>query len=324
MAKKFNGEIISADSRQVYKGMDIGTGKDLPVNSKFHLSNPKLEIGNSKLGYYLIQGIKLWGYDLVNPKEEFSVANYLLFVKKIIPDILNRKKLPIVVGGTGFYVKAIVDGIPTLEVPRNSKLREMLMQKNATELYETLSVLNSLKAGSLNSSDKKNPRRLVRAIEVAQYLIDHQLPIDRSAGKNNNDYLFIGLNAQDDFIADKINIRVEERIKNGFPKEVDKLINSGVDWSDQSMVSLGYRQWRDYYEGAVDKSTAISEWKKEERKYAKRQMIWYKKDLRIKWFDISQPFYQKKVENMIQKWYPSNIDTNVTNGEHANVANKTK
>lgn len=278
LAKKFKGEIISADSRQVYKGMDIGTGKEWG------------------------EGIKIWGYDLVSPKEDFSVSKYLKFANKTIHDVLTRGKLPILVGGTGLYIKGVVDGIPTVDIPLNKKLRKNLEDYNADQLYDHLSQLDSFKAGSMNSSDKKNPRRLIRAIEVAMWTLDNTKRI-LSKEKEIFDTLFIGLAAPPDFLEKRINKRVADRIKRGFEKEVEDLIGSGVDWNDQAMMSLGYRQWRDYAEGAVDKDTALAEWKKEERKYAKRQTTWWRRDRRINWFDIREPEYPKKVEKLVGKWY---------------------
>lgn len=161
LAKKFEGELVSADSRQVYKGMDIGTGKDLPGNSK-------LEIRNSKLGgSYKVAGVPIWGYDLISPKEEFSVARYIKIAGKIIKDIWERDKLPILAGGTGLYIKGVVDGIPTAFIPKNIALRESLGKRGVRELFEILAEMDAVKAASLNISDKKNPRRLVRAIEIA-------------------------------------------------------------------------------------------------------------------------------------------------------------
>ena len=295
LAKEFDGEIVSADSRQVYIGMDIGTGKDIPVNSNF-------QTPISKLGFYEINGIKVFGYDLVSPKEEFSVSKYLKFADKVIADIHARGKLPILVGGTGLYIKGVVDGIPTVDVPRNKKLRKNLEAMNADQMYEHLSQLDSFKAGSMNSSDKKNPRRLIRAIEVAMWMIDNSKK-DLDQNKTVYDTLFVGLTAPVEFVENKISRRVDERIENGFEEEVKKLIDFGVDWDDQSMMSLGYRQWRDYAEGAVENEAAIGEWKKEERKYAKRQMVWFKKDLRVNWFDVKEAKYKEKVENLVKKWY---------------------
>jgi tRNA dimethylallyltransferase len=115
LAKKFNGEIISADSRQVYKEMDIGTGKEWG------------------------EGVDIWGYDLVAPKEDFNVSQFLKFAEEKILDIKSRKKIPIIVGGTGFYIKGIVDGIETVEIPQNKSLRKILEEKTVDELFEMLS-----------------------------------------------------------------------------------------------------------------------------------------------------------------------------------------
>jgi tRNA dimethylallyltransferase len=206
------------------------------------------------------------------------------------------------VGGTGLYIKGVVDGIPTVDIPRNKKLRKNLEKFSADELYEQLSQIDSIRAGAMNSSDKKNPRRLVRAVEVAIWMIDNSKK-DLSQNKETFDTLFIGLTAPTGFLDEKIGKRVDARIDNGFGEEVKKLLNSGVDWNDQSMMSLGYRQWRDFIEGAVEESTAVSEWKKEERKYARRQMVWLKRDGRINWFDIRDGQYPKKVENLVKTWY---------------------
>lgn len=279
LAGKFDGEIISADSKQVFKGMDIGTGKEWAG------------------------GTKIWGYDLVGPKEEFSVAAYLKFARKVIPDIENRGKLPIIVGGTGLYIKGIVDGIPTVDVPRNEELREMLAKKSAEELFEVLSQIDSIKAASLNSSDKKNPRRLVRAVEVAQYLIDHKLPVDKSAGSKTRNVLWIGLTAPKVVLERKIEARVRERARMGIKKEIENLLAEGVSWDDQSMLSLGYRQWRDFFEGGVDEEHVAAEWKKEEIRYARRQITWFKKDRRIRWFDVTELKYPENVEKLVKKWH---------------------
>jgi tRNA dimethylallyltransferase len=278
LAKKFNGEIISADSRQVYKNMDIGTGKAWGEN------------------------VKIWGYDLVSPKDEFSVSKYLKFAQKAILDIKSRKRLPILVGGTGLYIRGVVDGIPTVNIPQNRKLRKNLEKMDSVQLYEHLSQIDSFRAGSMNSSDKKNPRRLIRAIEIAMWILDNSkksLP----QIKNNFDTLFVGLTAPSEFLEERINKHVDERINKGFEEEVKKLIDLGIDWNDQSMMSLGYRQWRDFVEGAVAREDAVAEWKKEERKYAKRQIVWWKHDSRINWFDIVEPEYQKKVEKLVKRWY---------------------
>lgn len=302
LAKKFGGEIVSADSRQVYKGMDIGTGKDIPRDSTFQITDIK-----KGTGYYEIDNIKVWGYDLVSPKNEFSVAGYITYAHRVIDEIWSRGRLPIVAGGTGLYIKGLVEGIPTADVPPNIELRKRLESLSAPELYEKLAELDSSKAGSMNVSDKNNPRRLVRAIEVAQYhLGNNRIVVHRTIGQEYK-ILYIGLTAPKNYIEERISKRVALRVKLGVEDEIIDLLEKGVSWEDQSMMSLGYRQWRDFFEGAVDRSHVIDEWVKEERKYAKRQMTWFNKNPLIKWFDVTDSEYQKKVENLVQKWY-SNLN----------------
>lgn len=306
IANKFKGEIISADSRQVYKGMDIGTGKNLPKNSKFEMSNP-LHGRNSKLGgNYKVAGVPIWGYDLVEPKKRFSVAQYIKFTRVIIGNIIARNNLPILVGGTGLYIKGLVNGIPTAYIRPNVKLRKSLAEKTAAELFEILANTDSLKAASLNISDRQNPRRLTRAIEVALYLSKKPVLRHRNIIEKF-DALFIGLSASNEVLHKKIDRRVDERIKKGIEQEISRLIKDGVSWKQQSMYSLGYRQWRDYFNSTKTRQETIDIWKAEEKKYAKRQLIWFKKDKRINWFNIGEVDWQKNVEKLVGKWYISKV-----------------
>ncbi|OGM29535.1 tRNA (adenosine(37)-N6)-dimethylallyltransferase MiaA [Candidatus Woesebacteria bacterium RIFCSPHIGHO2_01_FULL_44_10] len=275
LAKKFSGVLVSADSRQVYRQMDIGTGKD------------KHKTGN------------ILGYDLVSPRDEFSVAAYVKFARRAVRQIWRQKKLPILVGGTGFYIKGVVDGIGTSSVPRNLNLRKSLEKKSAEELFEILSAEDPIKAASMNQSDRKNPRRLIRAIEVARKV----LSIKYQVLSIKADVLFVGLKADKKVLDERIEKRVQQRLSQGFEKEVKNLLKSGVRWEDQSMQSLGYRQYKDYFEGKVDKQIFVRKWESEEQKYAKRQMVWFKRNRRINWFDISKRGWQKKVEKLVKKWH---------------------
>ena len=248
--------------------------------------------------------VPIHGYDLVDPRREFSVSKYLKFARKILKDIWRRGKLPILVGGTGLYIKGVIDGIPTVEVPRNNELRKRLEEKSADELFESLSQLDAVRAGSMNSSDRKNPRRLVRAIEVAQWNLGHGVKCLTSDILHPTSVLVIGLTAAKEPLNKRIEDRVGERVKAGIKKEIESLLKNGVSWDDQSMMSFGYRQYRDFFEGEVPEEVVVSEWTREEQKYVKRQMTWFKKDKRVGWFDIFEVDYQKKVEKMVAKWYP--------------------
>lgn len=296
LAQKFDGELVSADSRQVYRGMDIGTGKDVPKNSKIKY------LEKVEYGFYKIGNVKVWGYDLVKPTENFSVARYSEIAEEIISNIWERGKLPIIVGGTGFYIKSIIDGIETSAIPRNFKLRERLNKNETSELFEILFRLDEKKAKSLNQSDRNNPRRLIRAVEVAKYL-ENNLNFKSQKKLNYDSFLMVGLDTDKRMLNKKIKERVNWRIRNGFEKEVKTLLRKGVNWLHQSMQGMGYRQYEKYYQGIIPKQKFIDEWFKEECRYSKRQTTWFKKDKRVVWFDVSKQNYTGELENEVQSWY---------------------
>ncbi len=286
LAKKFNGVLVSSDSRQVYRRMDIGTGKERP------------------------EGVEVCGYDLVEPTQDFSVSDFIEFAEPVITNSLEKGKLPILVGGTGLYIKGIVDGIETAQIPPNHKLRKTLMRLSADELLIQLTKINHDKAFSMNESDRKNPRRLIRAIEIAQHkLFKSSTEIKKS--KHRYDVLFVGLSAPFSYLQNIIKVRVKERVKAGVEKEIKRLLESGVGWEDQSMSSTSYRPWKEYFEGSKSKDQVIFDWTLEEIRYARRQVTWFKKDnhslplrgKRINWFDITEPDYQNNVEKLVNKWY---------------------
>lgn len=308
LAKKFNGEIVSSDSRQVYKEMDIGTGKDIPVGFEFRSSN--LEIKDFNIGYFADGLIRLWGYDLVEPNEEFSVNHYVKIAEKAIEDIWRRNKLPILVGGTGLYIRGVVDGIPSISVPKDEKLRIFLKRKGRHELLDILMKLDPVKVALMNNSDLNNPRRLIRAIEVAQSNDKNATMIRTIVAKSA--ILFIGLNTSKAILFRRIEKRVQRRIKKGIENEIGKLLQKGISWENQSMQSIGYRQWENYFKSlkgfdqdvcVAEKQEAINKWIQEEKKYTKRQFTWFRKQKGIVWFNISNPEYKQRVEKLVNKWH---------------------
>ncbi|MBU1126831.1 tRNA (adenosine(37)-N6)-dimethylallyltransferase MiaA [Patescibacteria group bacterium] len=276
LAKKYDGELVSADSRQVYIGMDVGTGKDHPIDAKVHL------------------------VDVVNPDEEFNVYSFYLLAWKAIKDIWKKGKLPILVGGTGFYIKAIVDGVDTLEIPPNPKVREGMKNWKAEELFNYLSEIDSVKAASFNKSDKTNPRRLIRAIEVDLFKKDH--PNWKPRKKEKADVLMIGMGLEFKEIYKRIDERVLRRISAGSEKEVKELFDRGFSWSLPAMQSMGYIQWKPYFEKKIPLDLVVERWQYDEHSYARRQMAWFKKDKRIFWFDINQGKWEDKANKKINNW----------------------
>lgn len=184
LAKKFNGELISADSRQVYRGMDLLTAKERP-------------------------DVPIWLYDIVSPGEEFSVNHWVKLARQAIADIQKRKKLPIVVGGTGFYIKALLHPLETIDIPPNKTLRKKLQKASLSELQ------NLIPRGQMNESDWNNPRRLIRRIEIMK------LKRSNTYGKKI-DYIMIGLTAPPSELYKRIDGRIQERLREGM--EADAIL----------------------------------------------------------------------------------------------------
>lgn len=205
LAKELDGELVSADSRQVYVGNDIETGKDKDI------------IENS--------GIKIWLLDVLNQNEEFSVAAWRKLALEAISNILLRGKLPIVVGGSGLYIKSLTQDLPDIDIPIDKKLRKKLENKTAKELFDYLKSINPVKSESLNNSDKNNPRRLIRAIEIAQ-----RPSLEAREGLGVS-YLQIGLTAPREFLEEKIRNRVKERkLDKSFEQKEINIMKKQLVW----------------------------------------------------------------------------------------------
>ncbi len=255
LSKKQPSILVSADSRQVYRGMDIVTGKDHPKN------------------------IKIYGIDIVEPDESCSVAVWHDAVMPHIKKAWQESRQVIVVGGTGLYVKALTDGIPTMQVPINQPLRDELYSLSITELQEKLHKLNTSKFTSMNHSDQHNPRRLIRAIEVVQsdiiltpksYLLNTKL-IGLRYYHNSN-------------YSSAVRQRVLDRLKQGAIEETKSLL-AKYRKNLQSMSAIGYKSIVNFIENKCTKEEMIESWVTDELAYAKRQFTWFRKQPVI-WYDI--------------------------------------
>ena len=286
LAKTFGGEIISADSRQVYKGMDIATGKDIQ----------EAEMTD---GVWHIKGIPIQLLDIKEPTEKFSIAEFEQLAEQKIKEVIVKDKLPIVVGGTGFYIQSLTDTIDTVWIPPNSKLRERLSRKSADELLSMLEDLNPEIAESLNPSERKNKQRLIRRIEVA----NATETVHKLKKKTEFDYLIVCLFAEREILKERIFARIDKWFKNGAKEEVEKLLRMGVSWKDQSMTAIGYRDWRPFFEGKSTEEEVLQNWKNKEWQYATQQITWFRKQQDAKWFDITKENFEKEVEDAVASWY---------------------
>ena len=313
LAKKFNGEIISADSRQVYKGLDILTGKDIPNEVKSQKSKVKIKYKTKsyQLPFYEINGIKLWMYDVVNIDEEFSVGHYQSLVSTLIKDIQQRRKLPIVTGGTGLYLRSLTQTLTSIHIPPDKTLRQKLYQKSVGELQSELQKIDRERWESLNNSDRNNPRRLVRAIEITTFLyqgdVRKEMLCGRLSAKNGNhnkqsDVFWIGLTAPISMLKQRIKARVEERWQAGALAEVGKLTAAAVNFP---IPILGLKPVQGYLAKKLNAEQVKDEWANSEFAYAKRQITWFKKQPEINWFDISVKGWPGEVGREVKKWYTS-------------------
>jgi len=269
LAKKFKGEVVSADSRQVYKGLNIGTGK---------------------IARREMQGVPHHLLDVADPKKQFSIAEYKKLAEKTIANIISRGKLPIICGGTGFYIQAIVNGIVLPEVAPNIKLRKQLENKSTKQLYAILKKIDLRRAKNI---DKNNPRRLVRAIEIAKAL--GSIP-NLEVKPLSWDILQIGLKLSDAELRKKIHNRLLSRIKSGMINEAKRLNKNGLSWKRMEELGLEYKYLAQYLQGKISKIEMLSQLETAIWQYTKRQNTWFKRNKRIKWFSPSDI---KKIEKIV-------------------------
>jgi tRNA dimethylallyltransferase len=286
LAKKFSGEIISADSRQVYTGLDIGTGK-VP-------RDPKAKSKKFETRSYLYRGIPHHLLDVVSPRRVFTVSQYKKLGEKALQDIWQQEKLPIICGGTGFYIQALVDGIVLPETPPNNKLRRTLEKKTAAELFAMLKKLDRRRAKEI---DRKNPRRLIRAIEIAQTL--GKVPKLTANPKEKFDTLLIGIDLPDKILKERIKKRLLVRIRQGMIMEAKKLHRNELSWKRMEELGLEYRYLAQYLQGKITREQMIEQLEKQIWQYAKRQRTWFKRDRRIWWFS---PKETRRIETTVREF----------------------
>lgn len=261
IAKKIGGEVISADSRQVYRGMDLGTGK---ITKKE------------------MRGIPHHLLDVVSPNTDFSAEKYKAKALRAMKDIWRRKKIPVLCGGTGFYIDAVVSGAEFPKVPPNKALREKLSKKSAEELFQELRKLDPQRAKGI---DKKNKARLVRAIEIAKKL--GKVP-SLTTNPIEAEIAYIGIKKPREELRRRIALRLEKRIRQGMLKEMERLHASGVSWKRMESFGLEYRWGARYLQRKASKEEFRENLLRDINRYAKRQMTWFKKNKEIKWIKTTK------------------------------------
>lgn len=267
LAKKFNGEIISADSRQIYKDMDLGTGK---VEGKW------------KKDIFIYKNIPHHCIDFINPKVRFSVARFQKITKKIIANILKRGKLPILVGGTGHYIDAVVYNLQLPNVKPNLALRKKLEQFSTKRLFAQIKTKDPIRAKTI---DPHNRRRLIRALEIILTTGKPVpvLPTSYELQANNYDSLWLGITLPQETLYKKIEKRLKERLKLGMIKEVEKLKKSGLSYKRLESFGLEYKFIALYLQKKITYKEMEEKLLFAIKHYSKRQLTWWKKNKEIHW-----------------------------------------
>jgi tRNA dimethylallyltransferase len=296
LGQLINGEIISADSVQIYKYLDIGSAKPTISEQK-------------KITHHLI--------DIIEPDVPFSVADYQKLAKVKIKEINAKNKIPILVGGTGLYVQSVIDDYDFSKEEGNYEFREQLkrisLEKGNDFLYEKLKKVDPVSASKIHKNDVK---RIIRALEV-YYKTGKRISEvkDKRYTSSPYDLIFFGLRLPRDELYRKIDLRVDQMIEEGLLEETKKLLNLGYSDKLNSMQSLGYKEMIQYLKGELDWDEAISLLKRNTRRFAKRQLTWFKRDKRIIWIDKSKNIKEdtyKMLEIIEGKW---DILTNTRNNQ---------
>jgi len=279
VARGFGGEIISADSRQVYRGVDLGSDK-VPNEGRKEL-DVRRKKAERKGNDYFYKGVRHHLIDVASPKRIFTVTQYKRLAEKAIKAVLKRGRIPIVVGGTGLYIDALINDWKLPKVKPDWKLREKLEKKSAEELFAQLRKLDPARAGNI---DPHNKRRLIRAIEIV-------IKTGKSAYSNvleNNRIskyrvLKIGLRVSSEELKNRIKKRTLKRLKGGVIEEMESLRKSGVSQKKLNDISLYYRWLQPYIKGEMNQAKTLETIATKIGQYAKRQMTWFKRDKNINW-----------------------------------------
>jgi tRNA dimethylallyltransferase len=268
LAGTLGAEVVSADSRAIYRLMEIATAKATTEE-------------RARLPHHLL--------DLVWPDESFTLAQYQAAATAAIADVARRGKLPMLVGGTGLYVRAVVDGLAIPEVPPSAELRAELeaiaASEGAAALYQRLVALDPVAAARM---DPSNVRRLVRALEVC--LVTGR-PFSSLQGRRATLYrpLLLGLNMERAALYARADARIEGMLAAGLVEETQMLVSRGYGWGLPSMSSLGYREIGAYLRGELSLAEAVERFKLATHKYIRRQLTWFRPDARITWLDAALP-----------------------------------
>ena len=281
LAKKFDGEIISGDSMQIYRGMDIATAK---------ISKDEM------------QGVPHHLIDIVEPDEGFSVAQFQELVRKKITEITSRGKLPFIVGGTGLYIQAVLYDYQFQETATDTefrtKLEELAQTEGSLTIHDMLKEVDPEAAAAIHHH---NVRRVIRALEVF-HVTDRKMSDIQKEQKQDSlyDAALIGLTMERSVLYERINKRVEQMLDIGLIEEVQHFYEKGIR-DCQSIQAIGYKEIYKYFDGLQSLDESIEELKQNSRRYAKRQLTWFRNKMNVQWFDMTESVKTHDITKNLQE-----------------------
>jgi tRNA dimethylallyltransferase len=270
LAQNYNGAILSADSRQVYKGLDIGSGKVSPL------------IATRESGCYRYKNILHYGINLIDPDQQYTVTEFQAYTKKVLQSMLANNQLPIICGGSGLWIDAVVQNTQLPIVPPQYALRKDLEELSVPELFAKLQTLDPARAGTI---DAANPRRLIRALEI---VMTTGLPVPATKKGKASDALHLGLELPMPQLEENIRTRLQARLQIGMVEEVMNLHKSGLTWERLEDLGLEYRYCALYLQQKITQPELEAQLFTAIRQYAKRQLTWFKKNTAIRWIHNTQ------------------------------------
>lgn len=285
LCRQYQGEIVSADSRQVYRLMDIGTNKGNLVQVKDNFCS-----------YWSLNDTPIWGVNLVNPNHEFSVGEYLAYAIPKINKICERGTIPFLVGGTGFYIDAVLGNTAISRVPPQNEFRQAQEPLSNQDLWGKLNQLNPEWARKI---DKANKRRLIRALEIETFKNDYTQ--NSTPLLACQETLLIGLFGSNELLFARADLWVESVWKKGLIEETQLLIKSGYV-NSRPMCGLVYDRVAAYLSGLIEEQEAISRLKFDLHAYIRRQLTWFKKTKEVNWLDINTQDYASKANSLVKEF----------------------
>ncbi|WP_409275798.1 tRNA (adenosine(37)-N6)-dimethylallyltransferase MiaA [Neobacillus sp. SCS-31] len=288
MAKHFNGEVISGDSMQIYRGMDIGTAK---------VTEEEME----GIPHYLI--------DIKNPEESFSVAEFKSLVREKIDEITSKGKLPIIVGGTGLYIQSVLYDYQFSEAPADEAFRARLERKAEEEGNEAVHrELADLDPEAAEQLHPNNVRRVIRALEIVK---STGMPLAEVQKSTKPELLYnaaiIGLTMEREMLYERINRRVDKMVEEGLVDEVKKFYDMGLR-DCQSIQAIGYKEFYSYFDGTSTLEESVDTLKQNTRRYAKRQLTWFRNKMDVEWYDMSDTDAFPKIIPEIFKYVEGKLE----------------